>query len=104
MVKRRATMKGTAGRALAMPRPRRRTVGSMVGQMRNATGQALEPVDEGADSEMEANWEVTADPCHDSELQQIDYTGDELSETEKQLVNEGLYVFTLLSSPGTAGP
>eukprot|EP00959_Pyramimonas_sp_CCMP1952_P318500 6664419-Pyramimonas_sp.AAC.1 len=51
-------------------------------------------VEEGGDSKMEENWDVTPDPWHDTELQHVNYEEVELSEIERQLVNEGGFVFT----------
>ncbi|CAK0881569.1 unnamed protein product [Prorocentrum cordatum] len=45
----------------------------------------------------EANWEFTQDPWHDTELQNIDYTGYEFSDVEKVLMNEGGYALTPLA-------
>ncbi|CAK0871333.1 unnamed protein product [Prorocentrum cordatum] len=47
----------------------------------------LETLEE--DSEIETNWGVAPDPWHDWELQNVDYTGSELTEVEIVLMNKG---------------
>ncbi|CAK0877154.1 unnamed protein product, partial [Prorocentrum cordatum] len=83
--------KSTPGRA--------RTVGYLVGRSRATVrgAESQNPVhlpDVPEDSEIEANWDMTPDPWHDTELQHVDYSEVEMSETEKELLAEGGFLFT----------